>query len=104
MTPEPLKDKKINDLSLGSIYTEKVIKDAVKFFKRYRSNISLLMEENKKIWKKWIEYYNTLPKAKQANSLKKSDINILEYVNSYNVWLFDYTFSDAIINESSLLL
>ena len=103
MNLEPLKDKKINDLSLGSIFTEQVIKDAVSFYKRYRSNISLLMEEKKKIWKKWIDYYNTLPKSKQPNFLKKSDINILEYVNSYNVWLFDYTFSDALINESSIL-
>ena len=42
------------------------------------------MKEQQKVWKKWVEYYNG-----------KSDIDNSNYLDKYNNWLFDYTFSNA---------
>jgi hypothetical protein len=56
----------------------------IEAFKRYKDNVKLLMKEQQKVWKKWVEYYNG-----------KSDIDNSNYLDKYNNWLFDYTFSNA---------
>jgi hypothetical protein len=108
MIYEPLKDKKqkIKNNANGTLeyagnikYNqgfEKGVSDSfdifastIESYKRYKDNVKLLMTEQKKVWKKWVEYYNG-----------KSDIDNSNYLNSYNKWLFDYTFSD-INNEKS---
>lgn len=48
---------------------------------RYKNEVKLLMEEQKPLWKEWIQYYE-----------KQSDIPQSEYITRYNTWLFDYLF------------
>ena len=55
----------------------------IEAYKRYKDNVKLLMKEQQKVWKKWVEYYNG-----------KSDIDNSNYLDRYNNWLFDYTFSN----------
>jgi hypothetical protein len=110
MKYEPLKDikQKIKNNVNGSIDSndnnnknynqgfEKGVSDSfdifastIEAYKRYKDNVKLLMNEQQKVWKKWVKYYNG-----------KSDIDNSNYINRYNNWLFDYTFSD-INNEKS---
>ena len=94
MNEDTLKNKKEKLPSIGNIYREDNIVKAVEFFKRYRSNLKLLMEENEKAYKKWINHYESLPESQESNFLGKSEVNILKYIDKYNEWLFNYTFSD----------
>ena len=54
---------------------------AIKMYKKYKDNVKLLMEEQNKVWKKWIEYYE-----------KQSNINRENFLQRYNEWLFRYIF------------
>jgi len=53
----------------------------VKKFQKYQNDVKLLMKEEKKIWKKWVSYYE-----------QNSDISKDDYIEKYNTWLFDYLF------------
>jgi len=104
---EPLKNKKQElkgkngkeknkDFSLGF---EKGIEDSFSLFadyidlyKHYQNNVKILMNEQKNVWKKWVEYYE-----KQTN-VDKSD-----YLDIYNTWLFNYIFSNLDGNSNSFL-
>jgi len=50
-------------------------------YKHYKNDVKLLMEEQKHLWKEWVDYYE-----------KQSDIPKSEYLIRYNAWLFDYIF------------
>ena len=50
-------------------------------YKRYKDEVKLLMDEQKPLWKEWVQYYE-----------KRSDIPQSEYLVRYNTWLFDYLF------------
>ena len=109
MKCEPLKDKKqkmmkdvltstdnnLNDKSEFYLGFKKGIDDSfnvfasfIDLFKRYKNNVKLLMTEQKDVWLKFVQYYET-----------QSDINKSNYLNRYNNWLFDYIFYD--INNMS---
>ena len=60
----------------------------VDLFKRYKNNVKLLMNEQKDVWLKFVQYYETL-----------SDTNTTNYLSKYNDWLFNYIFYDT-DNES----
>jgi len=62
--------------------------DLVTTYQKYQNNVKLLMNDEKQIWKKWVDYYE------QQNNISKSD-----YMSSYNEWLFDYLFCNTIISE-----
>lgn len=64
----------------------------IDLFRRYKSDVKLLMNEQKNIWTKWVEYYE-----------EHSNINTTNYIEKYNDWLFDYFFSD-INKETSKFL
>ena len=53
-------------------------------YKRYKNDLKSLMNEQKHIWSKWVQYYET-----------KTDINPSNYLNRYNDWLFEYIFYDV---------
>ena len=55
----------------------------VKKFEKYQNNVSLLMKEEKTIWKKWVSYYEQSP-----------DISKHDYINKYNDWLFSFLFKE----------
>jgi len=55
---------------------------------KYKSNVKLLMSDEKHIWKKWVQYYEQQP------NISKSD-----YINNYNIWLFEYLFCNTVISE-----
>ena len=109
MKCEPLKDKKqkmmidvltstdnnFNDKSEFFLGFKKGVDDSfnvfasfVDLFKRYKNNVKLLMNEQKDVWLKFVQYYET-----------QSDSNTSNYLNRYNNWLFDYIFYD--INNMS---
>lgn len=88
-------DKKINKESEYYLGFKKGVDDSfnafsfyIDFFKKYKNNVKLLMNEQKDIWLKFVKYYET-----------KSDTNSSNYLSRYNNWLFNYIFSD--INEES---
>jgi len=104
MKCEPLKDKKekimrdvltsaenkINDKSEFYLGFKKGVDDSfnvfssfVDLFKRYKNNVKLLMNEQKDVWMKFVEYYET-----------QSDVNTSNYLSIYNNWLFEYIFYD----------
>ncbi|MDH7507659.1 MAG: hypothetical protein QHH15_07765 [Candidatus Thermoplasmatota archaeon] len=105
MLYEPLKNKKqkiLNDFSMvnnkidkesdfylgfkkGVDESFKVFSTYIDFFKRYKNNVKLLMNEQRDVWLKFVKYYETL-----------SDTNSLNYLNKYNNWLFNYIFCDII--------
>jgi len=60
----------------------------IELYKKYQNNVKLLMNEENKVWKNWVKYYEN-----------KSDINTDNYLEKYNDWLFDYFFSN--INEDT---
>jgi len=60
----------------------------VDLFKKYKNNVKLLMNEQKDVWLKFVQYYET-----------QSDTNPSNYLNRYNNWLFEYIFYD--INNMS---
>ena len=53
----------------------------IKKFQKYQNDVKLLMKDEKKIWKKWVSYYE-----------QNSDISKNDYIGKYNAWLFDYLF------------
>ncbi|MEF8848978.1 MAG: hypothetical protein V5A68_07595 [Candidatus Thermoplasmatota archaeon] len=65
----------------------------IKQYKRYKNNVKLLMKEEKKLWKKWVNYYE-----------KHSNIKTEEYENRYNEWLFENLFSDINLTEEGNIL
>lgn len=104
MKCEPLKDKrqkimkdvlksakdKIDEKSEFYLGFKKGVDDSfsvfasfVDLFKRYKNNVKLLMNEQKDVWMKFVEYYET-----------QSDINTSNYLIIYNNWLFEYIFYD----------
>jgi len=109
MTYEPLKnikqkmikdiftsnDKKIDEKSDFYLGFKKGVDDSfntfvsyIDIFKRYKNNVKLLMNEQKDIWLKFIQYYET-----------QSNTNTSNYLSKYNNWLFNYIFCD--INNGS---
>jgi len=109
MKCEPLKDKKqkmmknvltstdnnINDKSEFYLGFKKGVNDSfntfasfIDLFKKYKNNVKLLMNEQKDVWLKFVQYYEI-----------QSDINTSNYLNIYNNWLFEYIFYD--INNMS---
>ncbi len=52
-------------------------------YKRYKDDVKLLMKEQRNVWKEWIDYYDS-----------QSDIDVSSYLNRYDNWLFNYTFSN----------
>ena len=109
MKCEPLKDKKqkmmknvltstdnnINDESEFLLCFKKGVDDSFNvftsyfdLFKKYKNNVKLLMNEQKDVWLKFVQYYET-----------QSDTNPSNYLKRYNNWLFDYIFYD--INNMS---
>lgn len=59
-------------------------------FKKYQNNVKLLMNEEKKIWKQWVTYYE-----------KQSDISKTDYLDKYNAWLFEYLFCNIAADSYS---
>ena len=105
MICEPLKNKKqkmekdilkstdtrINDKSEFYLGFKKGVDDSfivfasyVDLFKRYKNNVKLLMNEQKEVWLKFIQYYEA-----------RSDFKPSDYLSIYNNWLFDYIFYDV---------
>lgn len=66
----------------------KQFEKTIKLYNRYKNNTKLLMEEQNKIWKKWISYYE-----------KQRDINKKDFLQRYNNWLFSYLFEYNIIEN-----
>ena len=62
------------------------IQDTMKAYQYYKDDVKKLMEEQKSIWKQWIDFYE-----------KKNSINRENYIESYNDWLLSYLF----INEEN---
>jgi len=60
----------------------------VELFKKYKNNVKLLMNEQKDVWLKFVQYYES-----QSNN------DATNYLNRYNNWLFNYIFYD-LDNES----
>ena len=104
MKYEPLKDKKqklkknrssSKDKNQFHQGFEKGVDDSfdifdsyVGYYKRYKNNVKLLMNEQKNVWSRWVKYYESQPRVDTSN-----------YLHKYNDWLFDYIFSD--VNEES---
>jgi hypothetical protein len=89
------KNKIINDKSEFYLGFKKGVDDSfvefvsfIDFFKRYKNNVKLLMDEQKKIWLQFIQYYETQKDNKASN-----------YLGRYNNWLFEYIFYG--INENN---
>jgi hypothetical protein len=61
----------------------------VDLFKRYKNNVKLLMNEQKDVWLKFVQFYE-----------KQSDTNKSNYLSIYNNWLFEFIFHD--INNMNL--
>jgi len=61
----------------------KVFVSYIDLFKRYKNNVKLLMNEQKDVWLKFVQYYET-----------QSDTNTSNYLSRYNNWLFNYIFYD----------
>ena len=88
-------DNNINDKSEFYLGFKKGVDDSfnvfasfVDLFKRYKNNVKLLMNEQKGVWLKFVQYYETQSGTSASN-----------YLNRYNNWLFDYIFYD--INNMS---
>jgi len=88
MKPEPLKNKKVDVPDHTDVYLEDSVVSAVTFYKRYRNNIKRLLEEQKNVWKEFIVYYDS-----------QHDMNKSDYLEKYNIWLFDYAFSDVVRSD-----
>ena len=54
-----LKDKNFNQgFEKGVSDSFNLFASTIESFKRYKDNVKLLMKEQQKVWKKWVEYYN----------------------------------------------
>ena len=85
------KDSSIKDGNELYVGYEKGVDDSfdafasfIDLYKRYKNDLKLLMNEQKHVWSKWVQYYET-----------QKDINTANYLNRYNDWLFDYIFNDV---------
>jgi hypothetical protein len=54
--------------------------NSVDLFKRYENDVKLLMKEQKPVWKNWVSFF------------EGKKINQDEYLERYNVWLFEFVF------------
>lgn len=63
--------------------------ERVKFYKKYRYNPADFMDEQPDDYKEWRKHYT---KEVKSNNLKSVSF-------WFEVWLFDYCFSDVISNE-----
>ena len=86
-------NKEINEFILGF---EKGVDDSFDAFamyfdlyKQYKNDLKSLMNEQKHVWSKWVQYYET-----------QTDINTSNYLSRYNDWLFDYIFYDVNTTKS----
>ena len=77
-----------NELYLGY---EKGVDDSFEVFasffdlyKRYENDVKLLMNEQKHVWSKWVQYHEA-----------QTDITTSNYFSRYNDWLFNYIFYDV---------
>ena len=68
------------------------VKQSVDLFKRYESDVKLLMKEQKPVWKNWVTYY------------EDKKINQDEYLEKYNLWLFDFVFLKGSRKKEETLL
>ena len=87
MMKDALKSNNKNEFYLGF---KKGVDDSfnvfasyVDLFKKYKNNVKLLMNEQKDVWLKFVQYYESQPTIKSS-----------EYLSIYNNWLFEYIFSD----------
>lgn len=62
-------------------------------YKKYYDNIKLLLKEEEKIWKKWVDFYE-----------KQNNINKENLLKIYNKWLFNYFFRVEKENELNFIL
>jgi len=86
-----LTDERINDRNEFHLGFEKGVDDSFEIFasfinlyKRYKNNVKLLMNEQKNVWSKWVQFYET-----------QTDMNTSNYLVRYNNWLFEYIFYDV---------
>lgn len=56
----------------------------VDLYKHYQNNVKILMNEQKNVWSKWVDYFE-----------KQTNVDRLNYLDIYNKWLFDYIFSNV---------
>ena len=85
------KDKTSKDKNEFNLGFEKGVEDSfdvfasfIDLYKRYKNDLKSLMNEQKHIWSKWVQYYE-----------KQTDINKSDYLSRYNEWLFEYIFNDV---------
>ena len=104
MKCEPLKDKKqkmmkdvltstdnnINDKSEFYLGFKKGVDDSfnefasfVDLFKKYKNDVSLLMNEQRDVWLKFVDYVE-----------EQTDIDKSNYIYKYNNWLFNFIFTN----------
>jgi hypothetical protein len=83
-------DKKVDDGSDFYSGFKKGVDDSfdvfssfIDLFNKYKNNVSLLMNEQRDVWLKFVEYVES-----------QKDINKSNYLNRYNNWLFNYIFYD----------
>jgi len=81
-------NKARNDLYVGY---QKGVDDSFNVFasffdlyKQYKNDVKSLMNEQKHIWSKWVQYHEA-----------QTDITKSNYLSRYNDWLFNYIFKDA---------
>ena len=95
--PEPLRGKKtkripqlsVECLNLGMCYMHEDVKSAVEFYKKYKYEPFMLLEDRLDI------------ATKVANELgfiweRETSERPFKYTRKYNDWLFDYCFGDVI--------
>ena len=86
---EPLRDKKQykeNPRDFEPFFDECDVKSAVMFYKRYRKDSDLLMNEKPDIYKIFLD----------DRSGKMHEVGLDVWNKEYLVWLFDYCFKDVI--------
>lgn len=78
---------------------EQVIGERFKFYKKYKNNQKLFIEEHKDIVKVFFEeVIKSKPFITYGEWLDRTD----GFTNDYNDWLFDYCFNDIISTEKKL--
>ena len=79
----PEKNKFYSGFEKGVDDSFDLFASVVDLYKRYKGDVKLLMNEQRKVWSEWVNYYDS-----------QSDIDVSTYLDRYNNWLFDYAFSD----------
>ena len=64
----------------------------IDLYKHYENDVKTLMNEQKSVWQKWVEYFD------KQNNVDKED-----YLGIYNKWLFNYIFSNLDDKSNSFL-